>query len=889
MRRSHPANKNIYKALRDAKVDYARLQPWFAFPRLGVAELEAPKDGKTYWDFAEMDHIVLDFFAASEGRPVIVNFSTIPEWMIKTDKPVAYPSDPGEIFWGYGPGKELRDTTLKELVEYYNRLASWYMKGGFTDEYGKIHTSNYNFKIDYWEVLNEIDLEHQFSPQQLTKIYDAIVTDLHKLIPDMKFSALALAYPHNGMHYFEYFLNPKNHRPGIPLDMFSYHVYISSYGDKWNEGAELEKQQYAFFKTADGFLKDVDRIDSIKQSMSPDTKTCISELGTQPPGNPSDPALLIPENWWPLSNAIFAYVYPALVKKGVEIVDIAELIDYPGMFPGTTILDWNTGLPNARYRGMKLLKDNFGPGDDLIKTEETSEKFLAQAFIVSNGARKVLLVNKTNREIAIIVPEAKNSKMNYVDQSTGSNPPGSIILKDDKIILSAFRVAVIEFPAVDQGLIIYDAPSGAGHNEDYTIQVRKEGGTWQYLFGYNAVNMNKGPYPGPAATPLNSQTFAYFDSDFRQRIEVKVTKNRGAFTNARIRPYSYGITFTQSGNSISFFLDQPRKISVEFEKDIYHNLFLFANRVETNPPREGDKGVTYFGPGFHDAGTINLASGGTIYLAGGSIVRGNIKGSEISDASVRGHGILQNGGIRIYNSDNIAIEGIIIIDSPGWCIVPSQVDNSIIRDVKIINKGVSTDGADPSGCRNLTFDNVFFRIPDDCISVKCYRVARSNLDMIIQNSVFWSDAAHCILIGPEGNGLSTERVLISNCDFLECKYTSSDYWGVFGITNGDNMTIRDITIENCRVDDFSYSNLVAFRIETNEWVKAPGGPIKNIVFRNISYNGKNINTNYIKGYDNTRCVDSVTFENLKINGQRIMSAKQGRFQIGPYATNVVFK
>jgi polygalacturonase len=401
--------------------------------------------------------------------------------------------------------------------------------------------------------------------------------------------------------------------------------------------------------------------------------------------------------------------------------------------------------------------------------------------------------------------------------------------------------------------------------------------------------MNKGPYPGPAATPLNSQTFAYFDSDFRQRIEVKVTKNRGAFTNARIRPYSYGITFTQSGNSISFFLDQPRKISVEFEKDIYHNLFLFANRVETNPPREGDKGVTYFGPGFHDAGTINLASGGTIYLAGGSIVRGNIKGSEISDASVRGHGILQNGGIRIYNSDHIAIEGIIIIDSPGWCIVPSQVDNSIIRDVKIINKGVSTDGADPSGCRNLTFDNVFFRIPDDCISVKCYRVARSNLDMIIQNSVFWSDAAHCILIGPEGNGLSTERVLISNCDFLECKYTSSDYWGVFGITNGDNMTIRDITIENCRVDDFSYSNLVAFRIETNEWVKAPGGPIKNIVFRNISYNGKNINTNYIKGYDNTRCVDSVTFENLKINGQRIMSAKQGRFQIGPYATNVVFK
>jgi len=311
-----------------------------------------------------------------------------------------------------------------------------------------------------------------------------------------------------------------------------------------------------------------------------------------------------------------------------------------------------------------------------------------------------------------------------------------------------------------------------------------------------------------------------------------------------------------------------------------------------NQPKEGDPVIKYFGPGYHEAGTITLNSGETVYLAGGSIVRGSIRGTGISNASIRGHGILQNGGIRIDNSENIKIEGIIIIDSPGWTIVPNQVDNSIIRDVKIINKTISSDGADPSGCKNLTFDNVFFRIPDDCISIKAMqrsKVNRPNLDMVIKNSVFWSDAAHCILIGPEGNGTSTERVLITNCDFLECQYKGSDYWGVFGITNGDNMTIRDITIENCRVEDFSYSNLVAFRIETNQWVKAPGGPIKNVIFRNVTYNGKNINPNYIKGYDSTRCVDGVTFENLQINGKRILNAKEGGFQIGPYAKNIVFK
>ena len=458
------------------------------------------------------------------------------------------------------------------------------------------------------------------------------------------------------------------------------------------------------------------------------------------------------------------------------------------------------------------------------------------------------------------------------------------------ILTNCFAGSSILAGPVDTGLIIYDAPSVAVQNKDYTVQVRTEGGKWHHLFEYNAVNMNKGPFSGSTTqVPLNNQTFTYFDSDFRKRIEVRVTKNSGSITSARIRPSSFGINFSQNGNSISFYLDRPRKISVEFNSDIYHNLFLFANKTEVKPPKEGDPGVTYFGPGFHDAGTLNMSSGKTIYLAGGSIVRGNIRGNGISNASVRGHGILQNGGIRINNSAHITIEGIIMIDSPGWTIVPSQVDSSMIRDIKIINQAVSSDGSDPSGCRNLTFDNVFYRIPDDCISIKNYKVTRSNLDMVIKNSVFWSDAAHCILIGPEGNGLSTERVSISNCDFLECKYPHPDYWGVFGITNGDNMTIRDITIENCRVEDISYSNLVAFRIETNNWVKAPGGPIKNVVFRNITYNGKNIIENYIKGYDDTRCVDSVTFENLQINGQRILNANQGKFQIGPYATNVIFK
>lgn len=441
----------------------------------------------------------------------------------------------------------------------------------------------------------------------------------------------------------------------------------------------------------------------------------------------------------------------------------------------------------------------------------------------------------------------------------------------------------------DPGLIIYDAPAGSQRNDDYTIQVRKKGGAWQKLFPYNAVNMNKGPDQDSTVARLNNQTFAYFDSDFRQSIEVRVTRNKGSFRHVSIRPTSDGINFRQKGNSIIFYLDKPWMISIEFDHDIYHNLCLFANAVEKDPVSEGDPGVLYFGPGFHDAGALNLRSGETIYLAGGAVVRGSIHGNGVSHASIRGHGILQQGSIRITRSSHVLIEGIIITDAPGWTIVPNEVDSSTIRDVKIINKTISSDGADPSGCNDLVFDNVFFRIPDDCISIKCYKVARPNRHIVIRNSIFWSDAAHCILIGPEGNGTSTSDVLVSNCDFLECKYPGQDYWGVFGITNGDSMTIRDITIENCRIEDFSYSNLVAFRIENNRWTKGPGGPVRNIVFHNVNYNGKNDHASYIKGYDAMRNVDSVTFDNLQINGHHILNAAQGNFQIGPDATHVIFK
>src|SRR5882757_1261040 len=160
LRTNSPIHKGTFEALKDLGADYVRYVPWFPYPKAAVVELSEPSNGQTYWDFTYADTVMSDLMAATSGHSTVINFSTIPVWMFKTTKPVVISADPDEVNWTYNQGKELRDTTMKEVAGYFARLLSWYTKGGFTDELGKFHKSGYHYKIPYWEVLNEPDLEH---------------------------------------------------------------------------------------------------------------------------------------------------------------------------------------------------------------------------------------------------------------------------------------------------------------------------------------------------------------------------------------------------------------------------------------------------------------------------------------------------------------------------------------------------------------------------------------------------------------------------------------------------------------------------------------------------------------------------------------------------------
>ena len=449
LRRGHPIHEQLFGALKDLQADYAHYQPYNVFPRLAVAELQAPANGKTYWDFSLMDPIAEDFIKATAGHPVVFNIGTLPAWIFKTRDPVSIPQNPDEPYWTYSEFNELKldARTLKLAAEYQARLASWYMAGGFIDEFGKRHESGHHYDIEYWEVLNDPDFEGSLSPADYTRLYDAIVAAVRKVAPRIKFMGPAVGDLAHA-HYFSYFLDPANHEAGIPIDMLSYHVFLMPDVDE-----SPAVMAYTFYQQADKFLLAAGYIDLLRQHFQPHAGTDVVDIASMLP-DPLAPKLAQPiaRSYWNLSGGIFAYLYAKLAVLGVDVVGASELIDSPGIVAASTLVDWDTGRPNARYWVTKLLRENFGPGDKLVRPlpytvlqPDPAPQVFVQGFITPRGERKILLINKRETPFAVKVPRAAHGTLQLVDQATDASAVKRP-LTTDTLQLPPLAVAVVTVP-----------------------------------------------------------------------------------------------------------------------------------------------------------------------------------------------------------------------------------------------------------------------------------------------------------------------------------------------------------------------------------------------------------------------------------------------------------
>jgi len=432
----------------------------------------------------------------------------------------------------------------------------------------------------------------------------------------------------------------------------------------------------------------------------------------------------------------------------------------------------------------------------------------------------------------------------------------------------------------------------SAHNDDYTVRVRKPGGEWQDLYEYNVkVDLDK---PQDAS-------MVYFD--FSGRVEVCVRKNNETVQGVSVRPASAGIVPRRQGNLVYFTLNRPCNLSIEFNGDKLHNLHLFANPLETARPNPADTNVVYFGPGVHTPpdsahGAIHISSGKTVYIAGGAVVKARLVCDSVNQVKITGRGILYQGqeGIQVSYSSHISMDGIIVLNPAHYTVNAGQSDHIVISNLKSFSARGWGDGIDLFCCSDVTIDRVFMRNSDDCIAIYGHRgkFYGNTRNCAVTNSVLWADIAHPINIGTHGNtniaGDTIENIRFKNIDILEQDEDDPEYEGCMAISDGDFNLIRNIQFENIRVDDFEEGQLLNLRVVFNKkYNTGPGRGIQDILFKNISYNGANMSTSVISGYDKERWVKNIVFKNLRINGKPVMDAAAANIRVGAFVQQVHFE
>lgn len=467
-------------------------------------------------------------------------------------------------------------------------------------------------------------------------------------------------------------------------------------------------------------------------------------------------------------------------------------------------------------------------------------------------------------------------------------------------LLSALWICVLTGTVTGAKVEVAGAPQGISLNNDFTVKVRPEGKSKWVLVPTYLVKVDEVRETKHHVEHASMATF-----DFSEKVEIAVTYNKGKIDSARVRPLSYDIPFTIEGNTLQFSLEKPTNLSVEVNGDIFHNLHLFANPLDTFKVDKKNPDLIYFGPGIHhfEGGEFRIPSGKTVYVAGGAVMMGRMLIENVHDVKLLGRGIIDPSvkmGIRIANSRNVYVEGLMATQ----CATGGS-DSVTIRNVKVISYFGWGDGMNVFSSRNVLFDRVFCRTSDDCTTVYGTRLGfegpSSNITM--QNSTLWADVAHPIFIGIHGNVDKPEileNLNYVNIDILDHKEKQLNYQGCLAINAGDENLIRNVRFEDIRIENFRQGQLVNLRIFFNEkYCKAPGRGIENVVFKNVSYTGNRAEISVIEGYDAQRKVRNIRFENLRINGQIISDDMPGkpkwyhtgdmaRIYVGPHVEGVSF-
>jgi glycosyl hydrolase family 28 len=387
--------------------------------------------------------------------------------------------------------------------------------------------------------------------------------------------------------------------------------------------------------------------------------------------------------------------------------------------------------------------------------------------------------------------------------------------------------------------IVAPAPTGAGSiplNGDFSVTVA---GKNSPVYTAKAAITYNYQWPGPAA---KTEPVGFTNFDITGAVTATITVRNRTVTSAKVVPANYKVTPTVNGNVITVRITHPGKYEVQINGSEHKVLYLFANPVDPNPPKPGDPGVSYYGPGIHNIGRKTVGSNQTVYIAAGAIVHGELT-TNGSNVKIRGRGILDCSGFATHDgnpvlvySSNTLIEGITINDSPGWSISLWGGSNQIVDNIKLFAHRQNTDGIDVVSNTHTEIKNVFLRNWDDGIAIKAMH-GRDVYDINVRDSIISTDFGWGALeIGAETPTANISNIRFSNIDILH-----DHAYNAIDIQNSDQANVHDVTYSNIRITNHhGYSadgyngRWISMEVERNQWSSGPSaGRITNITLNNV--------------------------------------------------------
>ena len=412
--------------------------------------------------------------------------------------------------------------------------------------------------------------------------------------------------------------------------------------------------------------------------------------------------------------------------------------------------------------------------------------------------------------------------------------------------------------------------------------------------------------------------FAYFD--FHKGDEITVIPKVKVETCV-IRPSSYGIKHTLADNAISFKVGKPCQLVVEVNG--YHKaLHLFVNPKElAKKPDINDPKVHYFGPGFHDAGVINVKSGETVYVDEGAVVYGCVRGIGVENITIAGRGIIDGSKMKrpderereeeeydipdmnddqkewgissivrgailgFMRSRNIRISGVILRDPSMWTVVPVNCGDIVIDNLKLIGLWrYNADGIDLCNSSHVKIRNSFLRTFDDGVVIKGLDFANIDgykiiEDIRVDNCVLWCDWGRALEIGAETYADEVRNIRFSNCEVVRFTQYAVDLQS-WHHARVHHIYYKDINAEEPILENPTYK---IYPIDTKwmggmicaefagrrEWNPRRDGLFEHLRYKNIRYTGTA--PTYIRFYDwdKEHFVRDVTIRGCTINGRQV--------------------